>query len=190
MATTAQLKKFMRDGRVVQFTTPYDAAPCSALVIDVGPTFVLFARLNDGVLHDGYDVNPTKDIRNLKPHPHSSFCTEAIRLHPNRARRKPKLVLTDIRSVIETAARQFPLVTLNMERARPRVAHVGRPLRFEASRVWTIDIAAGAIWHDEPAAHVLRSITRVSFGGWYEQALHLVGGPPPKLAPERLQRTT
>jgi len=37
------------------------------------------------------------------------------------------------------------------------------------------------VWDKEPTKHLLSEITRVDFGGGYEEALHLVGGPAPSL---------
>jgi len=40
--------------------------------------------------------------------------------------------------------------------------------------------AERAIWDERPARIPLREITRVDFGGGYEDALHIVGGSPPR----------
>lgn len=43
-------------------------------------------------------------------------------------------------------------------------------------RVSLLEIGPGASWDDQPNEYKLRDITRIDFGGDYEQALHLVGG--------------
>jgi hypothetical protein len=42
-------------------------------------------------------------------------------------------------------------------------------------KVSLIEIDTDAIWDDEPSSYRLREITRVSFGGAYEDALYRVG---------------
>lgn len=41
-----------------------------------------------------------------------------------------------------------------------------------------LEIGPDALWDDEPETYRLSEITRVDFGGAYEEALHLVGGFP------------
>ena len=64
-----------------------------------------------------------------------------------------------------------------MSNAKRRKLEVkGKVLRF-------LEIDPDAVWEQKPTKINLSDITRVDFGGQYEEALHLVGGDP---APERL----
>jgi hypothetical protein len=60
--------------------------------------------------------------------------------------------------------------------ARPPVPRV---LDISQDAVPLLEIQPGAIWDAEPAGYRLSRITRVDFGGGYEEALYLVGGEPP-----------
>jgi hypothetical protein len=42
-----------------------------------------------------------------------------------------------------------------------------------------LEIDPHAQWDPDPSAHKISEITRVNFGGGYEDALALVGGAPP-----------
>jgi hypothetical protein len=41
-----------------------------------------------------------------------------------------------------------------------------------------LEIGPDAVWDKEPSEIRLGEITRIEFGGGYEEALHLVGGRP------------
>jgi hypothetical protein len=43
-----------------------------------------------------------------------------------------------------------------------------------------LEINPDATWDDTPSEYRLSEITRVNFGGDYEDALYLVGGSPPR----------
>jgi hypothetical protein len=49
------------------------------------------------------------------------------------------------------------------------------------SRLSLLEVGPDAVWDEKPAEVLLREITRVDFGGGYEEALHLVGGNPKAL---------
>jgi hypothetical protein len=59
---------------------------------------------------------------------------------------------------------------------------IGRVTGIANGRVSLLEITPGAKWDKHPEEYRLREITRVDFGGDYEEALHLVGGPPPQTA--------
>ena len=56
---------------------------------------------------------------------------------------------------------------------------MGRIVSVTAGRSSLLEIEPGAIWEQVPTQCSLKQITRVDFGGGYEDALHLVGGEPP-----------
>jgi hypothetical protein len=50
------------------------------------------------------------------------------------------------------------------------------------------EITPAATWLDEPSRFFCSEITRIDFGGPYEEALQLVGGNPPSAMPQPLPR--
>jgi len=69
-------------------------------------------------------------------------------------------------------------VTVHREAIDPDVCWIGRILGVERGRVSVLEITPDATWEEKPESFGLSEITRVSFGGDYETALHLVGGDP------------
>jgi hypothetical protein len=70
------------------------------------------------------------------------------------------------------------LVTIHREEVDPVVCWIGREQCVNRARVSLLEIAPDAIWEDKPEEYRIKEITRVNFGGDYENALHLVGGEP------------
>ena len=55
---------------------------------------------------------------------------------------------------------------------------IGRVQDVDRGRLSLLEIRPDAKWEDSPAEYRAVEITRVNFGGDYENALHLVGGDP------------
>jgi hypothetical protein len=51
-------------------------------------------------------------------------------------------------------------------------------LAVDKSRVPRLEINPDASWQSKPRQYRIGEITRVDFGGDYEEALHMVGGEP------------
>ncbi|HXR39970.1 MAG TPA: hypothetical protein VN776_12780, partial [Terracidiphilus sp.] len=79
-----------------------------------------------------------------------------------------------------SANRLFPLVTIHREMVNPDTCKIGRVTGIGKSHVSLLEIGPDAVWDEKPTDVPLREITRVDFGGGYEDALHLVGGDPPR----------
>ncbi len=60
----------------------------------------------------------------------------------------------------------------------PDVCQIGRVMSVAATTLSLLEIDPGAVWDEAPTRYALKQITRVDFGGDYEEALHLVGGDP------------
>lgn len=56
---------------------------------------------------------------------------------------------------------------------------IGRVLHVDRRRVRLLEITPEATWEEKPGDVRLAEITRVDFGGDYEDALCAVGGEPP-----------
>jgi len=123
---------------------------------------------------DGFEVFRRADVSRLQaPDPYADFVEAALRLRGETLPRFPKIDLGSWRSVVTGAARRFPLVTLHTELRDPDVCFIGRPIRLTTRGVTLHTIAPGAVWDDE-RTFAWADLTRVEFGGVYEDALALV----------------
>jgi hypothetical protein len=86
--------------------------------------------------------------------------------------------VANIESLLLSAGKAFPLVTIHREQVDPDVCCIGQVQGVSRGRVSLLEIGPDAVWEDTPEEYRIKEITRVNFGGDYEDALHLVGGEP------------
>jgi hypothetical protein len=72
-------------------------------------------------------------------------------------------------------------VTVYRERVKPDTCIIGKVVDISESHLHFLEIGPDAVWEEKPSKTRLSDITRVQFGGGYEEALHLVGGNPKPL---------
>jgi hypothetical protein len=80
--------------------------------------------------------------------------------------------------MVQSAGRAFPLVTVHREEADSSVCWIGRVRAVRAGKVSLLQVDPAAKWEARPTKYRLAELTRLSFGGDYEGALHLVAGEP------------
>jgi hypothetical protein len=140
-------------------------------VLRVEPDLVLVHRVDPAIVLDGFQVVRVRDVTDVD----DSFGSAAFIERALRLRRQrpccPKGVGTDsLRSLIASAGKRFPLITLHLERKDKDVCWIGQLAHVDDRHV-TIDyITPNAEW-DGQERYALRDLTKVEFGGSYEQAL-------------------
>jgi hypothetical protein len=141
---------------------------------------LLLAVISDDIWFNGFALVRIGDISELEaPHEHADFVEEALRLREESVAPAPAVALADIGSAIRTAGRLFPLVVIYREKIEPETCRIGRVMKVTKDSVSLLEIGPDAEWEDEPSSIALEEITRVDFGGGYEEALALVGGKGP-----------
>ena len=178
MGTRDKLLSFRRRRMLVEFTRPHESAWVHGYVLGVGEGLFLTAKVDERIRFDGFEVFRVADVRNLDEHGEREFVEEVRRRRGLATPKAPRIRLGSMAEVVRSAGRLFPLVVLHRERVDPDVCHIGRVLAVDDKKVTLHAIDPGAVWgsHDTRA---LREVTRVGFGGDYENALALVGGKPP-----------
>ncbi len=155
-------------------------------LLGVGPRFFLLAEVKDACWWDGFLCGRLADMRDLSaPYRHDSFVERALKLGGEKQPRKPRIDLSTPRNLVLSASRLFPLVTLHCERIDPDVCFIGRVVKADDARVSLLEITPDATWDSDPSEFLLKDITRVEFGGAYEQALHLVASAGDGRKPSR-----
>jgi hypothetical protein len=174
---------------VVEFWGPYEPGSSQGYVLDIGPRFFLLGLIDENMKFNGYQCLRISDVRRLQvPHPYAEFVVAALRKRRENIRRKPNINLGSPSELLKSANRRFPLVTLHRERVNPETCKIGRVIGVTKSHLSLLEIGPDAIWEEEPTEVRLSEITRVDFGGSYEEALHIVGGKPK--APKSHPRTS
>ena len=168
----------MHERRFVRLYRKFEPAPVRGYVLDVGREFFLMAVVNDGVRYEGFQCFRVRDTTSVGADPYAEFAEAALRKRGLRRPRKPRVSMQSLVELLETGSRAFPLVTIHREEVDRDGCQVGRVMGVGRGRVRLLEIAPNATWDKKPRAYRLSEITRVDFGGDYEQALFLVGGKP------------
>lgn len=173
----AQLAVALRRRKPVRFSRPFEEGTISGYVLGIGPRFFLMAVLGDDMRFDGFQCLRLSDVRRLQsPHPYETFVEAVLKKRGEPLPGKPRVKLASLGQLLRSANRAFPLVTIQRERTNPDGCEIGRVLAVNEKQVSFLEIGPDAVWDEEPKAYRLGEITRVDFGGGYEEALHLVGG--------------
>jgi hypothetical protein len=167
---------------LVNFTRPFESGSVSGYVLANGPEFFLLALVHPLIRFDGFQCFRYRDVRHLQsPERHADFIETALRKRNEVLPKKPRVDLATLAKLLTTASRAFPLVTIHLEKDDAGVCYIGRVVEVTDKHVSLLEISPGASWDRAPSEYRLKDITRVDFGGSYEEALHLVGGDPPAI---------
>ncbi|HYY10481.1 MAG TPA: hypothetical protein VE781_06050 [Kineosporiaceae bacterium] len=176
-----RLEKALRRQSLLRIHRGYrKAGDLEGFVVGLGREWVLLALLGDGVHLNGHVALRLAGLStvttNRKP---GSFIHRALQA---RGEWPPEAVDVDLDSaagVVRSAALLQPLVTLHIEAIDAGVAFIGRPVKVGRRRVHLLEVDPEAEWWPVPTTWRLDDLTRVDFGGDYEEALTLIAGPPP-----------
>jgi len=175
----SKLALALRDRVLVRFTRPFEPGDVKGYLIDIGPSFFLLALIDGRIRFDGFQCFRKRDVRKLQvPAKYAAFAESVLKKRGERIPMKPPLDLTSLPELLSTANRAFPLVTIHRERLDPDICHIGRVVSLAKDNVSLLEIGPDARWDKKPETYRLREITRVDFGGDYEDALHLIGSAP------------
>ena len=176
---STKLAAALRDKTLVKFTRPFEEGSVNGYIVDLGPRWILLALVGDGIRYNGFQCFRLADIRELQvPDPYAAFVEAALKKRGQRMPKKPRVAVASIDELLLSANRSYPLVTIHREKVDPDVCYIGRVVQVEDGHVSLLEINPDATWETQPKQYRLRDITRVDFGGAYEDALHLVGGHP------------
>lgn len=154
-----------------------DASPVNGFVLGVGAEWVLLTYVSEEIAYNGFVALRLKDITEVEsPHVHAAFITRALELKKLKEPDLPDVELLGTGPLIMSAGRSFPIVTLSRELTDPDTCQIGMPVQVQAGTVSLMEIDANAVWYDDVEFYRLDEITRLDFGGGYEEALTLVGG--------------
>lgn len=153
-------------------------------VTGVGAAWVALAKLDDRVRPDGWSLLRLSDIKSVSIDPDPS-CFE-IRALQARSLWPPTptdVALDDVVGLVSSAARADPVITVFVEDDRPHICWIGSVMSVGEQTLRLLEIDTQGEWRRKSRAIDLEDITRIEFGGGYEEALRLVSGPPPTAEP-------
>jgi hypothetical protein len=180
--TKLKLAEALYNKVIVKFRSPYEQGSTDGYILDIGPRFFLLGLIDDYLKFNGFQCMRLSDVRRLRvPAPYAEFALAALRKQGQLISRKPRIDLDSLPKLLKSANRLFPLVTVHRERVDPDTCKIGRVTDINQNHLSLLEIGPDAVWDEKPSKVRLSEITRIDFGGGYEEALHLVGGKPKRM---------
>ena len=142
-------------------------------VVDANEEMVLLQLVDDGVHINGYQILFLEDISDfVHPAPFNDFQKKVLALRGEEVI-DPEVDLDDLAVLLIDISEEYGLVTLHREEVEPDSCEIGRVLKADAVTYELEEIGSDARWFDETYEYDLYDITRIEFGGAYEEALIL-----------------
>jgi hypothetical protein len=158
--------------QVVDFKRPkIDDEYLRGFILDYSDTLTLLNVLDSDFYLNGFTVIRNSDITHYRTYDNEDyFLNRALRLKSIKARRKPAVDLTDWKTLLLSAQKLFPLLTIHREAISNEVCYIGKLVSVTEKTFTLYEIDPSAEW-DRPYRRRLSDLTKVDFGGGYEDAL-------------------
>ena len=142
-------------------------------VVGLSDEWVLLNNVSDTMRANGYSAARVKDVTQvwLLRDRHNDFIGRALALRGIAAVPQPDILLVDLPGLLSSADAHYPLVRIELENKLPGTCYIGRVTRLTKKSAWLREITPAATWESAPMRYPLKHITRVVFGGGYEEAL-------------------
>jgi hypothetical protein len=155
--------------------------PIGGFVVGVSKTWVLLARVSEGLEPDGWTAARVKDIRTVLVRPGSASLTgRALKARgqwPLTAPRRP-VDLSNVPALLTSVDAQTRLFTVHIGTRRPDALWIGVIRRLTPTGLTLRAVDPGGKWYGDEAFR-LKDLTQIDFGDSYPRAVHLVAGDPP-----------
>lgn len=142
-------------------------------VVDANEEMILLQLVDDGVHLNGYQILFLEDISDfVHPAPFNDFQKRVLALRGEEVE-DPEVDLEDLAVLLIDISEEYGLVTLHREEVEPDSCEIGRVVKADAVTYELEEIGSDARWFDDTFEYDLYDITRIEFGGSYEDALML-----------------
>ena len=149
-------------------------------VIALTSKFCLIAEVSDAMRFDGFIAVAVSDISVVEEDPGREFVERALALNEEAVPSLPDLRLIDWQTIAESAAKQTPMISLNMlDPDAGEVSYVGRLVGNEDDALVLQEVDPNAKWYPDTGAYEFQGIGSISFGTAYMLMLAQVAGVPP-----------
>ena len=146
-------------------------------VLALGAKWVALASL-DGVRLDGWCLLRLKDIQGVFIDS-DSLATKVLQARDQWPPPAVDVSLGDATMALRSATEIAPLISIYVELDRPDILWLGSVTAIDRDRVQFLEVDNLAEWQRKPRIIDLEDVTRIEFGGFYEEGLALVAGPRP-----------
>jgi hypothetical protein len=140
-------------------------------VLAYSEALTLLNVLTDDYFLNGYSVIRNQDVVAYSPYDNPDyFLNRAVLLKGIKPKRAPKMNVLDWPLLLKTANQLFPLITVYRELISTDVCHIGTIRTVRAKTFDLFEIGPDAEW-DRERKYRFADVTKVDFGGGYEDAL-------------------
>lgn len=178
------LKRARRSGEPVRVSREIDCADrFDAYVVGIGRKWVLLHTISDELRLDGHSAVRLRDIKyaTCSGWKGAAMTHRALALRGECVQHLAGVDLDSTAGLIETLTGAFPLMAVYIEKIDPQVCYIGRAHGIaRKKRLRLQEIGPAADWALTYSTNRTTDITRFDIGGGYLDALHAVGGDPPK----------
>jgi hypothetical protein len=172
---TFDLAAAMASRSMVRITRKVESGAADGYVVNTSEHWLLLLLVGDGIAYAGFQALRVQDVASFEmPSPRAAFYQAVLRKRGLRRPRTPKLNLSSAQELIQSAGKRFPLITIHREKVDPEICHIGQVISTSSASVSLLEVTPDATWVDAPSTYRLSQVTRVDFGGPYEEALALV----------------
>lgn len=176
--TAKQIHDASVDGRLVRVVRRKGWDRLDGSIMRFSDKWVLMAIEFDAGFN-GHAFIRRSDVRRVEAEPSAEFLQKALAAEGHWPLPGLDAIdLTTTKSVLRSAARLAPLVSIHYELDHPGECLVGVPHGFERRKFKLQNVTAAAEW-DEDSVFRYRSVTRIDLGGAYERRLAAVAGAAP-----------
>lgn len=143
-------------------------------IVAQGPVWGILQAVDDSGRYAGFEAFRRQDVGTLTaPSPRAAFLGKVLARRGSERPAPPELVLDDLGSLLDGLSWDFPLLTLHREIADPEARHHGAVVYYSDEVVGLREIDGDANWREAATEYPVGEITRVEFGGPYQEALAL-----------------
>ncbi|MEM9480460.1 MAG: hypothetical protein AAGA58_12475 [Verrucomicrobiota bacterium] len=170
------IQKAFESGNLVRIDRAnLEAGSSVGYLVGHSDELVMLQLVDSEIRFNGFQILRVEDITTFEcPAPHQDFIENAMNLRKLEKPTAPDLDLTNLGMAFATLKRNAPLVTVYLELDEPDACYIGRVDTVSHDSLTMYYIDPDAYFDDEPTDYRLSQITRIDFGGGYEEALHLV----------------
>ncbi|MBL8516203.1 MAG: hypothetical protein JNM76_04445 [Betaproteobacteria bacterium] len=162
---------------IARITRKVEPGFATGYVVASNEHWVVLLVVDDAIFYSGFQAFRIQDIATVSvPSPHASFYHAVLRKRSPKRPRLPQISIESTQALLASVGKRFPLVTIHREIADPDVCNIGRLVEVTGRAASLLEVTPDATWEQEVTQYRLTEITRVDFGGPYEEALALVAG--------------
>lgn len=180
-----RLRHAMVDHTLVRIERSIDRADTlDGFVVGVGEQWLLLHWLDQRIHLDGFVALRIADVERIEDKRAQAFVRRALERRGDWPPFMPipRTALDDTQTLLAALADDAPLLSIFTELDEPGRCYIGVLEKTTKKSVRVRGITPDAQWIDEPRTWKLATITRIEVGDGYLEALHDVGGPPPRSA--------